>query len=444
MPVRAAPPANIGDSGSSADSTGVGRELIARELWRLMTTLTPQRKLSERAINAAPSPTLAIAAKAGALKAQGVDVVSFSAGEPDFDTPANIKEAAAKALAAGDTKYTPSSGTVALKDAIIAKLKRDNDLTYTRGEILVSCGAKHSIYNLMQAILNHGDEVVIPAPYWVSYPEQAKLAGAVPVIVNTTDKDGFLASAAQIEKHLTPRTKLVVLNSPSNPTGGVYKPAALREIVDLCTARGIYVMSDEIYEKILYRGSEFVSPASFSADARRLTITINGFSKAYSMTGWRLGYAAGDADIISAMSRIQDQSTSNPTSFAQAGAVEALNGPQDAVETMRQAFEERRGRIVSLLNDIPGVDCLSPGGAFYVFPNVSRLYGKKWTDADGAARIVQGSDDLAEYLLSTKYVALVPGSGFGADDHIRLSYATSMANIEKGVARIAEAVAALA
>jgi aspartate aminotransferase len=408
-----------------------------------MTTLTPQRKLSERAINAAPSPTLAIAAKAGALKAQGVDVVSFSAGEPDFDTPANIKDAAAKALAAGDTKYTPSSGTVALKDAIIAKLKRDNNLTYTRSEILVSCGAKHSIYNLMQAIVDPGDEVIIPAPYWVSYPEQAKLADGVPVIVETTDVTGFLTNASQIEKQLTSRTKLVVLNSPSNPTGGVYTPQALREIVELCTSRGIYIMSDEIYEKILYRGNEFVSPASFSDEAKRLTITINGFSKAYSMTGWRLGYAAGDAEIIAAMSRIQDQSTSNPTSFAQAGAVEALNGSQDAVETMRQAFEERRDKIVSLLNDIPGVKCLTPGGAFYVFPNVSSLYGKKWTAEDGAEKVINGSDDFAEYLLTSKYVALVPGSGFGADAHIRLSYATSMANIEKGVARIAEAVAAL-
>ena len=409
----------------------------------LMTTLTPQRKLSERAINAAPSPTLAIAAKAGALKAQGLDVVSFSAGEPDFDTPSNIKDAAVAALGKGDTKYTPSSGTVALKDAIIAKLKRDNDLTYTRGEILVSCGAKHSIYNLMQAILDPGDEVVIPAPYWVSYPEQAKLADGVPVIVNTTDATGFLTTAAQIEKHLTSRTKLVVLNSPSNPTGGVYSVDALREITELCVSRGIYVMSDEIYEKILYRGSQFVSPASFSDEAKRLTITINGFSKAYSMTGWRLGYAAGDAEIISAMSRIQDQSTSNPTSFAQAGAVEALNGPQDAVETMRQAFEERRDRIVALCNDIPGVTCLTPGGAFYVFPNVSSLYGKSWTDGDGKSTVIKGSDDMAEYLLTTKQVAVVPGSGFGADDHIRLSYATSMANIEKGLSRIAEAVATL-
>ncbi|MGO8672602.1 MAG: pyridoxal phosphate-dependent aminotransferase [Capsulimonadaceae bacterium] len=405
-----------------------------------MTTLQPQRKLSERAINAAPSPTLAITAKVNALKASGVNVVGFGAGEPDFDTPANIKEAAAAALAAGDTKYTPSSGTVALKDAIIGKLKRDNGLTYARNEIIVSCGAKHSIYNLLQAILDPGDEVIIPSPYWVSYPEQVKLADGVPVIAATTDETGFLTSAAAIEKHITNRTKLVIINSPSNPTGAVYTPQALREISELCTGRGIYIMSDEIYEKIIYRGSEFVAPASFSDEAKRLTITINGFSKAYAMTGWRLGYAAGDADIISAMSRIQDQSTSNPTSFAQAGAVAALNGPQDAVETMRVAFAERRDLIVSLLNDIPGVRCLSPGGAFYVFPNVKSHYGKSWTTPEGVVRTIDGSDSFAEYLLTVKHVGVVPGSGFGADEHIRLSYATSAANIEKGLARIAEAV----
>lgn len=408
----------------------------------MTTTSTTLRKLSERAINTAPSPTLGITAKAAALKAQGVDIVGFAAGEPDFDTPSNIKEAAAKALAGGDTKYTPSVGTVALRDAIIEKLKRDNGLTYSRSEIIVSCGAKHSIYTLLQATIDPGDEVIIPSPYWVSYPEQVKLAGGTPVIVETTDQTGFLASAAAIESKFTSRTKMVILNSPSNPTGAVYSPQALRDISDVCVGRGVYVMSDEIYEKILYRGSQFVSPASFSDDAKRLTITINGFSKAYSMTGWRLGYAAADAEIVAAMGRIQDQSTSNTTSFAQAGAVEALKGPQDAVETMRKAFEERRDRIVSLLNDIPGVKCPSPGGAFYVFPNVSALYGKRWS-AEGGERVIDGSDSFAEYLLTSKYVAVVPGSGFGADSHVRLSYATSMANIEKGLGRIAEAVTAL-
>ena len=408
-----------------------------------MTTPPQQRMLSQRALNAAPSPTLAITAKANALKAQGKDVISFGAGEPDFDTPQNVKNAAVAALERGDTKYTPSSGTVALKEAIIEKLKRDNALTYSRNEIIVSCGAKHSIYNLMQALLDPGDEVVVPAPYWVSYPEQVKLAGGVPVVVTAGEDTGFLSTAAQIEAVLTPKTKMVIINSPSNPTGAVYAPAALRDIAELCAGRGVYLMSDEIYEKILYAGSEFVSPASFSDEIKKLTITINGFSKAHSMTGWRLGYAAADLDIVAAMSKIQDQSTSNPTSIAQAAGVEALNGPQDAVETMRQAFGERRDWIVPALNAIPGVECQTPGGAFYVFPNVSSVYGKSWTPEGDAPRTIGGSDDFAAYLLEKYEVAVIPGSGFGNDANIRLSYATSMKNIQKGVARIAEAVQAL-
>ncbi len=402
----------------------------------MTTTLTPPpppalEPLSQRARAATPSPTLAITAKANALKSEGVDIVSFGAGEPDFDTPQNVKDAAVAALDKGDTKYTPSSGTVALKAAIIAKLQRDNDLSYAPAEIIVSCGAKHSLYNIMQAMLDPGDEVIIPAPYWVSYPEQVKLAGAHPVFVPADEDTGFLTSASQIESALTPRTKMVIINSPSNPTGAVYSPQELRDISDLCVGRGLYLVSDEIYEKILYDNRPFVSPASFSAEAKRLTLTVNGLSKAYSMTGWRLGYAAADKDIVAAMSKIQDQSTSNPTSFVQAGGVEALNGPQDSVEMMRVAFEERRNTIVAALNAIPGVHCLSPGGAFYVFPNVSDLYAR-----GGFA----GSDDLAAQLLEKAHVAVVPGSGFGSDAHIRLSYATSMANIEKGIARIAEFV----
>lgn len=404
-----------------------------------MTTLPYGRTLSERAVAAAPSPTLAITAKANAMKAQGLDVVGFGAGEPDFDTPQNIKDAAIAALAKGDTKYTPN-GTPALKDAIIAKLQRDNGLTYTRNEIIVSCGAKHSIYNLMMALLNSGDEVIIPAPYWVSYPEQVKLADGIPVIVSADESTGFLTSPAAIEARITSKTKMVIINSPSNPTGAVYTPAALREIAELCAARGLLLMSDEIYEKILYTGSEFVSPASFSPEARALTITINGFSKAHSMTGWRLGYAACNAEIVAAMNKIQDQSTSNPASISQAAGVEALNGPQDTVEMMRKAFQERRDYIVDSLNDIPGISCLLPGGAFYVFPNIAALFGKRWTNSDGNEHTIVGSDGLADYLLQSSQVAVVPGSGFGADSNIRLSYATSMANIEKGVRRIAAAI----
>ena len=408
-----------------------------------MPTPPHQNMLSLRALNAAPSPTLAITAKANALKAQGKDVVSFGAGEPDFDTPQNVKDAAVAALARGDTKYTPSSGTVALKDAIIGKLKRDNNLTYSRNEIIASCGAKHSIYNLMQALIGPGDEVVISAPYWVSYPEQVKLADGTPVIISADESTGFLTTAAQIESAFTPRTKMVVVNSPSNPTGAVYTPGALRDIAELCVGRGIYLMSDEIYEKILYAGNEFVSPASFSDEIKKLTITINGFSKAHSMTGWRLGYAAADMDIVAAMSKIQDQSTSNPASITQAAGVEALNGPQESVEMMRQAFQERRDFVVPALNAIPGISCTTPGGAFYVFPNVSALYGKNWMSGGNAPRTIDGSDDFAAYLLEKYDVAVIPGSGFGADANIRLSYATSMANLQKGLARIADAVAAL-
>lgn len=408
-----------------------------------MSTPPQQNMLSLRALNAAPSPTLAITAKANALKAQGKDVVSFGAGEPDFDTPQNVKDAAVAALARGDTKYTPSSGTVALKDAIIGKLKRDNNLTYSRNEIIASCGAKHSIYNLMQALIGPGDEVVISAPYWVSYPEQVKLADGTPVIISADESTGFLTTAAQIESAFTPRTKMVVVNSPSNPTGAVYTPGALRDIAELCAGRGIYLMSDEIYEKILYAGNEFVSPASFSDEIKKLTITINGFSKAHSMTGWRLGYAAADMDIVAAMSKIQDQSTSNPASITQAAGVEALNGPQESVEMMRQAFQERRDFVVPALNAIPGISCTTPGGAFYVFPNVSALYGKNWMSGGNAPRTIGGSDDFAAYLLEKYDVAVIPGSGFGADANIRLSYATSMANLQKGLARIADAVAAL-
>jgi aspartate aminotransferase len=408
-----------------------------------MTTPPQQRMLSQRALAAAPSPTLAITAKANALKAEGKDIIGFGAGEPDFDTPANIKAAAVAALDAGQTKYTPSSGTVALKNAIIAKLQRDNDVTYAPREVIVSCGAKHSLYNVMQAMLNPGDEVIIPVPYWVSYPEQVKLAGGVPVFVHTDEHAGFLATAAQIEAKITSQTKLVVINSPSNPTGAVYTPQTLREISDLCIGRGLYLLSDEIYEKILYTGNTFVSPASFGPEAKRMTITVNGFSKAYSMTGWRLGYAAADGDIVAAMSKIQDQSTSNPTSFAQAGGVEALNGPQDAVETMRLAFAERRDVIVSALNNISGLHCLQPGGAFYVFPNVSEFYGKNWIPEGDSPRTIGGSDDLADYLLRQSGVAVVPGSGFGADANIRLSYATSLPNIQKGVARIKDALGRL-
>ena len=392
--------------------------------------------ISERARNTAPSPTLAITAKANALKMQGVDVVGFGAGEPDFDTPDHIKQAAIDALNQGFTKYTPSSGTVELKDAIVDKLYRENNLRYSRENIIVSCGAKHSLYNIFQAMLDPGDQVLIPAPYWVSYPEMVKLADGEPVIVPTLPENEFQPTRADLLSRISPKTKAIVLNSPSNPTGGVATRQQIKEIVSVAVQHNLTLISDEIYERLLFDGRTHTSPASLGEEAYKHTIVVNGCSKAYSMTGWRIGYiACPDRELVSAMGRLQDQSTSNPTSIAQKAAVAALNGPQEPVEMMRAAFEDRRNVIITLLNGIPGVECRTPGGAFYAFPNVSGLFGKRYGD-----RLISNSDDFATYLLEEARVAVVPGSGFGAGDYIRLSYATSKANIEKGLARIDEAV----
>ena len=389
--------------------------------------------ISERARNAAPSPTLAVTAKANAMKAQGIDIVGFGAGEPDFDTPDHIKQAAIEALNKGVTKYTPSSGTPALKEAVCEKLQRENGLTYEPKQIIVSIGAKHSIYNAMQAVLDPGDEVIIPVPYWVSYPEQVKLADGVPVFVDAPESNGFRVSAEAIAAAVTPKTKMVVVNSPSNPSGAVIDEAELRKIAELAVEKNFLILSDEIYEHLTY-GKTHVTIASFGDEVKKRTLLINGFSKAYSMTGWRLGWLAGDAEIVGAMGRIQDQSTSNPTSFAQAGAVAALKGPQDCVGMMRTEFERRRNVIVDLLNAIPGVSCVKPDGAFYVLPNISGLTNEKYPDGDA----------LTELLLTEANVAVVPGSGFGVPQNIRLSYATSMANIEKGLDRIRATAAKLA
>lgn len=392
--------------------------------------------ISARARNTAPSPTLAITAKARALKAQGVDVVGFGAGEPDFDTPEHIKQAAIDALHSGYTKYTPSSGDVDLKAAIVAKLARDNQLHYKPEQVIVSCGAKHSLYNLMQALLDPGDEVIIPAPYWVSYPEQVKLADAKPVVVETRPQDDFMPTRDAVRAAISSRTRALILNSPGNPTGGVASRHLVKELASLCIQHNLYLISDEIYEKLLYDGREHLSPGALGSDIFQKTITINGCSKAYSMTGWRIGYAAAaDTELITAMGRLQDQSTSNPTSIAQKAAVAALNGPQECVEMMRKAFEERRNLIVSRLNALPGVSCRNPGGAFYVFPDISAYLGKHVGE-----REIRHSDDLAAYLLEEAGVAVVPGSGFGDDHYIRLSYATSMENIIKGMDRMEPAL----
>ena len=371
------------------------------------------------------------------MKADGIDVVSFGAGEPDFDTPQNIKDAAIKALQAGDTKYTPASGK-ALKEAICEKLKRDNGLEYAPSQIIVCIGAKQAIYNAVLALCNSGDEVIIPVPYWVTTPEQVMLADGVPVCVRTDESTEFRMTPDMLRNAVTPKTKILILNSPCNPTGAVYSRSKLAEIAEIAVERGFYVISDEIYEQIVYDGNEHVSMASFSPDIKRLTVTINGLSKTYSMTGWRIGYAAAEPEIIGGMSRILDHTTSNPTSFALAGALDALRGSQDSAHKMIAEFGKRRKVIVSMLNSIPGMVCPNPGGAFYVFPNVSAWFGKSY---DG--KVVSGSDDFAEFLLEKARVAVVPGSGFGADQNVRLSYATSMENIKKGIERIAEAVSKL-
>jgi aspartate aminotransferase len=392
--------------------------------------------ISTRARNTAPSPTLAISAKAKSLAAQGIDVVGFGAGEPDFDTPEHIKQAAIDALHAGYTKYTPSSGDVDLKAAIVAKFARDNHLIYKPEQVIVSCGAKHSLYNLFQALLDPGDEVIISAPYWVTYPEQVRLADGKAVIVQTHAENEFMPTRDDVRAAITSRTKALILNSPSNPTGGVATRQQVKDLASLCLQHDLVLVSDEIYEHLIYDGKEHLSPASLGGEIFAKTVVVNGCSKAYSMTGWRIGYAAAaDTALIAAMGRLQDQSTSNPTSIAQKAAVAALNGPTDTVEAMRCAFESRRNLIVERLNAIPGVSCRMPGGAFYAFPDVSKLYGKR-----AGERVIQGSDDLAAYLLEEVAVAVVPGSGFGADGHIRLSYATSSENIVKGLDRIDAAI----
>jgi len=395
-------------------------------------------KLASRVAKVKPSETLAITAKANALRAQGRDVIGFGAGEPDFDTPDHIKKAAIKAIEAGFTKYTPVGGTDELKDAIINKLKVDNHLEYKRSQVVVSCGAKHTLYNLAQALFEEGDEVIIPAPYWVSYPDIVVLAGGTPVILHTLEKDGFKMKPEQLKSAITGRTKAVVLNGPSNPTGAAYSPDDLKALAAVLVDTDIFIISDDIYEKILYADYPFANIATVDQRLKDRTIVVNGVSKSYAMTGWRIGYAAGPEEIIGAISKIQSQNTSNPASISQKASVAALNGDQSVVAMMVGEFKKRRDYIVGALNDIPGIHCLMPEGAFYVFPNVSGIYGLSFSD-----KKIMGSTDFIEYLLDEANVATVPGAAFGSDDHIRLSYATSLKNIEEGIKRIKNAVAKL-
>jgi len=392
-------------------------------------------KLAQRIQKVKPSPTLAIDSKAKAMKAEGIDVIGFGAGEPDFDTPEHIKQAAVDALKAGKTKYTPVGGINELKDAIIAKFKRDNGIDYTRDEILVSCGGKHSLYNIAQVLLEVGDEVLIPAPYWVSYPDQVLLNDAVPVIIQTKEENGFKITADELEKAITPKTKAFVLNSPSNPTGSAYSKAELVQIADVLVKKNIVCISDEIYEKITYDGFEFTSIASLGDKIKALTITVNGASKVYSMTGWRMGYAAGPKEIIAAMTKLQGQVTTNINSMTQWACVAALNSSQDFLKEWVGEFKKRRDAIVKRFNQMPGIRCYNPQGAFYVFPNISAYLGKS-----AGGKKIQTDSDFCDYLLEKHLVACVAGSGFGAPGFMRLSYATSMANIEKGLDRIEKAL----
>jgi len=391
--------------------------------------------LSNRAKSLKPSPTLAINAKAKSMQAQGISVISFGAGEPDFDTPENIKLAAKKALDAGFTKYTPVGGIDDLKDAIIKKFQRDIQVTYKRSEIIVSCGGKHSFYNLAQAIFDQGEEVIIPAPYWVSYPPMVALANGTPVIVETTEKNEFKITPEELKKAITPKTKALIINSPSNPTGSAYTKKELEKIAEVALSKNFFVISDEIYEKIVYDGFEFVSIASLSEEMKKKTIIVHGVAKTYAMTGWRIGYTAGSEEIIAAMNNIQSQSTSNPTSISQKASVEALIGPQNEVEKMVSAFAQRRNYIVDRLNKIPGVSCYKPVGSFYVFPNFSSYYGKSFQ-----GKKIENSTHLADFFLEVAKVAVVPGVEFGADPFERLSYATSMEDIKEGLDRIEEAL----
>lgn len=391
--------------------------------------------LSQRATKIKPSPTLEIDSRAKSMKASGMDVINFGVGEPDFDTPENIKEAAVKALKDGFTKYTPVGGIDALKDAIMEKLRVDNALSYKREEIIVSCGAKHSLYNIAQALYGPGDEVIIPSPYWVSYPDQVLLNDATPVFVKTYVSDSFMVRPEALEKCVTKNTRALILNSPSNPTGMIYDKQALEKIAELAVKYNFYIISDEIYEKLIYDGAKHVSIASLGNEVKEKTIVVNGLSKSHAMTGWRLGYAAGPADVVKAMTNIQSQSTSNPNSITQMAAIEALTGPQDFTGKMLIEFDKRRRYIVSELSAIKDITCAMPSGAFYAFPNTARIYGRRFADKE-----ISSSRDLALYLLEEAKVALVHGEAFGDDDYVRLSYAISLDDISKGIERIKEAI----
>ncbi|MEE3346650.1 MAG: pyridoxal phosphate-dependent aminotransferase [Nitrospinota bacterium] len=397
-------------------------------------------KFSERILNISPSMTLAIDAKAREMKAQGEDVIGFGAGEPDFNTPERIKQAGIRAVENNETRYTPVGGTDLLKEAIISKLERDNGLVYEKNQILASCGAKHSFYNLAQVLWQAGDEVIIPAPYWVSFPEIVTLSGARPLIIHTGAEQDFKITAEQIENVVTPNTRAIVINSPSNPTGSAYEKDELEKLAECALRHGLLIISDEIYEQIVFDGFHHTSIASISKEVQKQCVVINGVSKSYAMTGWRIGYmASGDPEIVKQVSKLQGQSTSNPCAVSQAASIEALTGPLDEIHEMVCEFEKRRDIIVERLTQIPGVSCRKPIGSFYSFPDFSGVYGKK--DMNG--KVLKGSLDFTDYLLLAEKVAIVPGIAFGSDAHARLAFAMSLEKIEAGTHRIKEAISKL-
>jgi aspartate aminotransferase len=382
-----------------------------------------------------PSPTLMVTVQVAALRRQGIEVIDFGAGEPDFDTPEHIKEAAVVALKQGKTKYTPVGGTAELKEAIITKMQRDNGLTYSMQEVTTNCGGKHTLFNAFHALFGEGDEVLIPAPYWVSYSDMVILAGGTPKLLMTDEKTGFKITAAQLQAAITPQSKALLINSPSNPTGGAYTESELRAIADVVEKSNLFVISDDVYEKFLYDSPKCPHILGLKPHLRDRVLITNSVSKTYAMTGWRLGYAAGPKELISAIETLQSQSTSNPTSISQAAAVAALTGTQEPVGIMAKEFAKRRNYVVERLRAMPGITCTLPEGAFYVFPRVSSYFGAKWQD-----KKISSAMDLSLYLLQEGKVALVAGEGFGSSEHVRISYATSLKNLEQGLNQIEAAL----
>ncbi|MGE0683623.1 MAG: pyridoxal phosphate-dependent aminotransferase [Candidatus Binatia bacterium] len=382
-----------------------------------------------------PSPTLMVTVQVAALRRQGIEVIDFGAGEPDFDTPDHIKEAAITALKQGKTKYTPVGGTADLKEAIIAKLQRDNGLTYSMQEVTANCGGKHTLFNAFHALFGEGDEVLIPAPYWVSYSDMVILTGGQPKLLMTSEETGFKITAAQLEAAIGPQSKALLLNSPSNPTGAAYTEDELRKIADVVERSSLIVFSDDVYEKFLYDSPQCPQILSLKPNLRDRVLIANSVSKTYAMTGWRLGYAAGPKEVISAIETLQSQSTSNPNSITQAAAAAALTSSQESVGIMAKEFKKRRDYVVQRLRAMPGITCTLPEGAFYVFPRVSNYFGAKWQD-----NTISSAMDLSIYLLQEAKVALVAGEGFGSADHVRISYATSMENLTKGLDQIEKAL----